>query len=303
MSSRSLIDISRLGTDTTWPSVATEVNGYLQNWLTAANAQVSQHQLRIATTPNPNATATDPCGWRLEATLSQLTPGGNPAVLLLEVFLTGTTLQIRPGIGNTEPYVGADTEQGWVYPAGDVGYSNGAWSTTPLPFVAQVGWSLAPGAEYFVFAYSQHRFTNRQAVPLLIARDQVSGHWILAGTPPSTTFDALRAVSWNARSGQPSGSRGLLRESFSAPVIIRRPAELVIATTDWSYYESANEPAQFWEPLLLPPDFAALNVSSAAMSYFKPPDGSEWLAIGGHGLLLRTKDAPAPQGSQGGTGS
>ena len=55
-----------------------------------------------------------------------------------------------------------------------------------------MGWSLAPGAEYFVFAYSQHRFTNRQAVPLLIARDQVSGHWILAATPPSTTsFDAI----------------------------------------------------------------------------------------------------------------
>ncbi len=296
MSSRTLIDISRLGTDTTWPSVATEVNGSRQNWSAAANAQVSQHQLRIATAPNPTATATDPCGWRIEATLSQLTPGGNPAVLLLEVFLTGTSLQIRPGIGNTEPYVGADTEQGWVYPAGDVGYTSGTWSTTPLPFNAQVGWSLAPGAEYFVFAYSQHRFTNRQAMPLLIARDQVSGHWILAASPPSTTFDALRAVSWNARSGQPAGARTLLRENSSTPIQIRQPAELVLATTDWSYYESANEPAQFWEPLLLPPDFAAVNISSAAMSYYKAPDGSEWLAIGGHGLLLRTKDAPAPQG-------
>ena len=294
--SRTLIDISRLGTDTSWPSVATEVNGYLQNWIAAANAQVSQHQLHIATAPNPNATATDPCGWRLEATLSQLTPGGDPAVLLLEVFLTGTTLQIKPGICNTEPYVGADTQQGWVFPAGDVGTSSGAWSTTPLPFNAQVGWSLAPGGEYFVFAYSQHRYTNRQAVPLLIARDQVSGHWILAASPPSTTFDALRAVSWNVRSGQPSGSRYLLRESFTIPVMIRQPAELVIATTDWSYYEVANEPAQFWEPLLLPPDFAALNVSSAAMSYFKPPDGSEWLAIGGHGLLLRIREA-GPNGS------
>ena len=290
---RTLIDISRLGTDTTWPSVAVEVNGYLQNWLSAANAQVSQHQLRLATTPNPTANAADPCGWRLEATLSQLTPGGAPAVLLLEVFLTGTTLQIRPGIGNSEPYVGADSQQGWVYPAGDVGTSSGAWSTTPLPFNAQVGWSLAPGAEYFVFAYSQHRFSNRQAVPLLIARDQVSWHWILAASPPSTTFDALRAVSWNVRSGQPAGSRTLLRENSFAPIQIRRPAELVLATTDWSYYESANEPAQFWEPLLLPTDFAALNLSSGAMSYFKPPDGSEWLAIGGHGLLLCTKD-PTP---------
>ena len=289
--SRTLIDISRLGTDTTWPSVAVEVNGYLQSWLSAANAQVSQHQLRLATTPNPEATAPDPCGWRIEATLSQLTPGGDPAVLLLEVFLTGTTLQIRPGIGNSEPYVGADSQQGWVFPAADVGTSSGAWSTTPLPFTAQVGWSLAPGAEYFVFAYSQHRFTNRQAVPLLIARDQLSANWILAASPPSTTFDALRAVSWNARSGQPSGSRYLLRESITAPVMIRQPAELVIATTDWSYYESANEPAQFWEPLLLPPDFAALNLSGAAMSYYKPPDGTEWLAIGAHGLLLRTKDA------------
>ena len=291
--SRTLIDISRQGTDTTWPSVAVEVTGYLQNWLTAANAQVSQHQLRLATAPNPTATATDPCGWRLEATLAQLTPGGALAVLLLEVFLTGTTLQIRPGIGNSEPYVGADSQQGWVYPAADVGTSSGAWSTTPLPFTAQVGWSLAPGAEYFVFAYSQHRFTNRQAVPLLIARDQVSGHWILAASPPSTTFDALRAVSWNVRSGQPAGSRTLLRENSAVPIQIRQPAELVLATTDWSYYESANEPAQFWEPLLLPTDFAALNLSSGAMSYFKPPDGSEWLAIGGHGLLLRTKD-PTP---------
>jgi hypothetical protein len=299
--SRTLIDISRLGTDITWPAVATEVNGYLQNWIAAANAQVSQHQLRIATAPNPNATATDPCGWRLEATLAQLTPGGEPAVLLLEVFLTGTTLQIKPGIANREPFLGGDDQVSWVYPSGEVGTSSGTWSTTPLPFNAQVGWSLAPGAEYFVFSHSQHRFTNRQAVPLLIARDQVSGHWILAASPPSTTFDALRAVSWNVRSGQPAGSRTLLRESFTTAVMIRRPAELVIATTDWSYYESANEPAQFWEPLILPPDFAVVNLSSGALSYFKPPDGSEWLAIGGHGLLLRTKDAPAPQGGQGGT--
>jgi len=27
------------------------------------------------------------------------------------------------------------------------------------------------------------------------------------------------------------------------------------------------------------------------MSYYKPPDGNEWLAIGAHGLLLRTKAA------------
>ena len=263
--SRTLLDISRLGTDVTWPSVAVEVNGYLQTWIAAANTQVNQHQLRIATAPNPNATASDPCGWRLEAILSQRTPGGSPALLLLEVFLTGT--------------------------------SSGSWSTTPLPLTAQLGWSLEPGSEYFVFAYSQHRFSNRQAVPLLIARDQVSANWILAASPPSTTLDALRAVSWNARSGQPAGSRTLLRENSTAPIQIRQPAELVLATTDWSAYESANEPAQFWQPLLLPPDFAALNLSSAAMSYFKPPDGSEWLAIGGHGLLLRTKDASAPQGA------
>ena len=32
------------------------------------------------------------------------------------------------------------------------------------------------------------------------------------------------------------------------------------------------------------------------MSYYKAPDGSEWLAIGGHGLLLRTREA-GPNGS------
>ena len=297
--SRTLLDISRLGTQAAWPSIANEVNGYLSSWIAAANAQVSAHQLRIASAPNPNATATDPCGWRVEATLSQLTPGGNPAVLILEVSITGTSFLIRPGIGNTEPFVGSDSQMGWIFPSAETGSSTGAWSITPLPFTAQLGWSLAPGAEYFLFAYSQHRFTNRQAVPLLIARDQVSGHWILAASPPSTT-DGLRAVCWNRRSGQPSGSRTLLREPNTSPVQIRRPAELVLATTDWSYYESANEPTQFWEPLILPPDFASLNLSSAAMSYYKPADGNEWLAIGAHGLLLRTKDAPAPQG---GTGS
>lgn len=295
--SRTLIDISRQGTVVTWPSVAVEVSGYLQTWITAANAQVSEHRLRVVTAPSPLATATEACGWRIEATLSQRTPGGASAVLLLDSSLTGTVMSILPGIGNREPFVGAEASNGWVFPSADVGSSSGTWSTTPLPFNAQVGWSLVPGAEYFVFAYSQHRFTNRQAVPLLIARDQVSGHWILAASPPTSTTDALRAVSWNRRSGQPAGSKMLVREPVSTALCLRRPAELVLATTDWSYYESADEPAQFWEPLILPPDFASLNLSSAAMSYYKPPDGNEWLAIGAHGLLLRTREPSA-----GGTG-
>jgi len=41
-----------------------------------------------------------------------------------------------------------------------------------------------------------------------------------------------------------------------------------------------------------------VNVSSATMSYYKPADGNEWLAIGAHGLLLRTKEATTPQGGQ-----
>ena len=294
--SRTLIDISRVGSQTTWPSVATEVNGYLQNWLAAVNAQVPQHQLRIATPPNPEATATDPCGWRIEATLSQLTPGGNPAVLILSYLVTGINVQILPGIGNSEPFLGGDTEQGWIYPTREVGAANGFWSTTPLPFNAQVGWSLQSGQEYFVFAYSQHRFSNRQAVPLLIARDQVSGHWLLAATPPSTSStDGLRAACWDKRSGQPSGSRGLIRDPLLTTVRISRPAELALATSDWSYYAGANVPAYRFDPLILPPDFAALNISSAAQSYYKAPDGSEWLALGGHGLLLRTREGPEAQ--------
>jgi len=274
--------------------VAVEVNGYLQNWIAAANAQVSEHQLRIATAPNPDATATDPCGWRIEATLSQLTPAGNPAVLILQYFVTGTAVQILPGIGNSEPFLGGDTEQGWIYPTRQVGAANGNWNTAPLPFNAQIGWSLQSGAEYFVFGYSQHRYTNRQAVPLLIARDQVSGHWILAATPPSTaSLDGLRATCWDARSGQPAGSRGLLRDGLLTTVRISRPAELVLATSDWSTYSSANVPAYRFDPLILPPDFAALNLSSAAQSYYKAADSSEWLALGAHGLLLRTREPGA----------
>jgi hypothetical protein len=127
-------------------------------------------------------------------------------------------------------------------------------------------------------------------MPLLIARDQVSGNWILAASPPSTTSDALRAVSWNVRSGQPSGSRGLLCDGLLTVVRISRPAELALATSDWSVYSSANVPAYRLDPLILPPDFAAVNLSSAAQSYYKAADGSEWLALGGHGLLLLTKE-------------
>ena len=293
---RTLIDISRLGTDTTWPSVAVEVNGYLQSWMAAANGQVSQHQLRIAIAPSTAATDADPCGWQIEATLDQRTPGGQPAVLILQILITGINVRIRPGIVNSEPFLGGDTEQGWIYPTREVGDSTGFWSTTPLPFNAQLAWSLEPGAEYFVFAYSQHRFTNRQAVPLLIARDQISGHWILAATPPSTaSADGLRAVCWDKRSGQPCGSRGLIRDPLLTSVRISRPAELALATSDWSSFSSANVPAYRLDPLILPPDFASLNISSAAQSYYKPADGSEWLALGGHGLLLRTKEGPGAE--------
>ncbi|MCX5959436.1 MAG: hypothetical protein NT053_06230 [Cyanobacteria bacterium] len=45
--------------------------------------------------------------------------------------------------------------------------------------------------------------------------------------------------------------------------------------------------------MILPPEFASVNLSSAAMSYYKPADGNEWLAIGAHGLLLRTKEPAA----------
>jgi hypothetical protein len=291
MSSRTLIDISRAGTGLTWPLMAAEVHGYLQNWLAAANAQVPQHQLLIAIAPEANASRSERCGWRIEATLDQLTPAGNPAVLILQYFVTGTAVEILPGIGNSEPFLGGDTQQGWVYPSMEVVFSNGVWSMTPLPFNAQVGWSLQNGQEYFVFAYSQHRNTNRQAVPLLIARDQISGHWILAATPPSTSsFDGLRAVSWDQRSGQPAGSRSLLRDGLLTTVRITRPAELVLATTDWSGTSSAPDPALRWDPLLLPPDFAAVNFNGTALNYFIAGDGSEWLGLGGHGLLLRTKE-------------
>ena len=53
--------------------------------------------------------------------------------------------------------------------------------------------------------------------------------------------------------------------------------------------------------MILPPDFASVNLSSAAMSYYKPADANQWLAIGAHSLLLRTKEpAASPQTTQGG---
>lgn len=37
-----------------------------------------------------------------------------------------------------------------------------------------------------------------------------------------------------------------------------------------------------------------MNFNSTALNYFIAADGSEWLGLGGHGLLLRTKEGAGP---------
>ncbi len=54
--------------------------------------------------------------------------------------------------------------------------------------------SLAAGQEFICFAFSQHSFSNRQAVALLIAKDVVSAQWHLSLTDMA---GVIATVAWN----------------------------------------------------------------------------------------------------------
>ena len=54
--------------------------------------------------------------------------------------------------------------------------------------------SLAAGQEFICFAFSQHSFSNRQAVALLIAKDVVSAQWHLSLTDIA---GVIATVAWN----------------------------------------------------------------------------------------------------------
>ena len=59
--------------------------------------------------------------------------------------------------------------------------------------------SLAAGQEFICFAFSQHSFSNRQAVALLIAKDVVSAQWHLSLTDMA---GVIATVAWNCRGPQ-----------------------------------------------------------------------------------------------------
>ncbi len=296
-----LRDVSRAGSEAHWPLIAAEVQGYLATWVAAANAQVSGQQLEIRTAPIHNPTDQQSCGWLIAAHLAATTPAGRPVVTLLDSHIKGTSIEQRVGfLGPPELLVGVQEDYpynqnyqvGWTYPAWGVGDSRGTWSRPPeqhYPFNGLVTWSLAPGAEFFLFLYSQHTLSERRAMPLFIAREQSGGHWFLA----ASIQDSWRSLSWSRRANLPTpgvrlltftASRYTWALSIPAGMIqLRRPAEVILMDVNWEI-ALYNEPQKtippfHFDPVLLPPAFATCTASQS-LAALQDSRGQWWLNLG-----------------------
>ena len=317
-----LRDISRPGAAATWPSIAAEVQGYLANWLEAANAQVSGQSLELRTTPTAEPGDNESCGWMIAAHLNATTPAGTPVVTLLQSHIRGTTVYQRVGLPEPlELWLGVQWEPasptssyysrtGWVYPNFECREQSGTWSRPPdqhYPFNGVLAWSLEPGAEFFLFFYSQHDDANRQVMPLFIAREQNSGHWLLA----ASIGRAWRMICWSSRAQRIAASDKVLHYSAvthdaltpaaagGTPYItLQTPAELQVSTpATWFmanlYANSTNEntwpqaPACHFDAIVLPPAFASVSIS-AALSTQEDSASNLWLNLGNN-LALRLR--------------
>jgi hypothetical protein len=148
--------------------------------------------------------------------------------------------------------------------------------------------SLAAGQEFICFAFSQHSFSNRQAVALLIAKDVVSAQWHLSLTDMA---GGIATVAWNLARPQVLLSTTFRADFFSsaAPLMLVRPA-LWVPITPTVFYQQPLPPVQWWDPVALPADLALYNRTFTSLGYIKPADGSEWLQLGPSRLVVRLKD-------------
>ncbi|NQW38109.1 MAG: hypothetical protein HQ469_02745, partial [Cyanobacteria bacterium] len=153
---------------------------------------------------------------------------------------------------------------------------------------AVVASSLAAGQEFFCFAFSQHSFSNRQAVALLIAKDVVSGQWHLS---LSDMAGVIATVAWNLVRPQVLLSTAFRADFFSsaAPLMLVRPAQW-LPLTPTIVFTTPLPPVQWWDPVALPADLAIYNRTFTSFGYIKAADGSEWLQLGPSRLVVRLKD-------------
>jgi hypothetical protein len=282
-----ITDLSRRGDQGfALPALFGEVAGHLVTWLTAANDQNPTQLLSVLTGPTG---APGFCGWTLKARLAALS-GGQPVELISQWVANLSSGAVTTHAGLASAFTAGSALGGHGSLTGGVGTTSSLITLPPqpLPLGAVVAYSLAAGQEFFCFAFSQHSFSNRQAVALLIAKDVVSAQWHLSLTDMA---GVIATVAWNLARPQVLLSTAFRADYFSsaAPLMLVRPAQW-LPITPTVFYQQPLPPVQWWDPVALPADLALYNRTFTSLGYIKPADGSEWLQLGPSRLVVRLKD-------------
>jgi len=268
------------------PALFGEVEGHLATWVTAANGQNPTQLLSVLTGP---AGAPGFCGWTIKARLAALS-GGQPVELISQWVANLSSGAVTTHAALASGFTPGSALGGHGSLTGGVGTTSSliTLGSQPLPLGAVVASSLAAGQEFFCFAFSQHSFSNRQAVALLIAKDVVSGQWHLSLTDMA---GVIATVAWNLARPQVQLSTTFRADFFSSatPLMLVRPAQW-LPITPTVFYQQPLPPVQWWDPVALPADLAIYNRTFTSLGYIKAADGSEWLQLGGARLVVRLKD-------------
>jgi len=282
-----ITDLSRRGDQGfALPALFGEAHALLMAWITAANGQNPSQLLSLLTGP---AGAPGFCGWTLKARLAALS-SGQPVELISQWVANLSTGAVTTHAGLASGFTAGTALGGHGSLTGGVGTASSLITLPPqpLPLGAVVASSLAAGQEYFCFAFSQHSFSNRQAVALLIAKDVVSAQWHLSLTDMA---GVIAAVAWNLARPQVMLSTAFRADWFSSatPLMLVRPAQWVPITPSVAFV-TPLPPVQWWDPAALPADLGLYNRSGTSFGFFKAADGSEWLQLGGARLAVRVID-------------
>ncbi|MFO7628441.1 MAG: hypothetical protein R6W06_02785 [Prochlorococcaceae cyanobacterium] len=283
------VDLSRRGDlANALPLLAAELDGQLASWIAAANAQNPSQLLTLSTNSQQ---APGYLGWTLRASLLSQQAAA-PVVLMSQWVIHTTTAAITTHVGLASGHNPAGGLGAHGLLSGGRGSTNSSITTSrPLPLAALAAWSLSPGGEFFVFSLCQHTFSNRQSLPLLIAKDVISGNWHLGNIDMA---GVINTAAWSVNKPQLLLSDGFRNEQLSSglPLLLSRPAQWQPLVPGAAYVEPLP-PVQWWDPVALPADLAIYNRTYAHMGYFKAADGSEWLQLGPSRLVVRVVDPAA----------
>jgi hypothetical protein len=282
-----ITDLSRRGDQGfALPGLFAEAHALLMAWITAANGQNPTQLLSVLTSPTGSPGF---CGWTIKARLAALS-GGQPVELISQWVANLSSGAVTTHAGLVSGFSPGPALGGHGSLTGGVGTTSSLITLPPqpLPLGAVVTSSLAAGQEFFCFAFSQHSFSNRQAVALLIAKDVVSAQWHLSLTDMA---GVIATVAWNLARPQVQLSTAFRADFFSSatPLMLVRPAQW-LPITPTVFYQQPLPPVQWWDPVALPVDLAIYNRTFTSLGYIKPADGSEWLQLGGARLVVRLKD-------------